>query len=104
MGQEEIDLEGEDVYETNKCRSNPQWVNRPYTYDQQYSHQHRDRLYKQQLYKRFPPREHPHDYDLTVSDIDTRAQARECVEDLNSPDDDACNRLHHHDVTVIFYQ
>ena len=53
---------------------------------------------------RFPPREHPHDYDLNMSDIDTRTCVRECVEDLNSPDDDAFNRLHHHDVTVIFYQ
>ena len=59
---------------------------------------------EQQPYIWSPPCEHPHEYDLIVSDIDTRTCVRECVEDLNSPNDDACNRLHQHDVTVIFYQ
>ena len=40
---------------------------------------------------RFPPREQPHDCDLTVSEIDTRAYVRECVEDWNSLNIDAYN-------------
>ena len=31
MEQMKIELEGEDVYETNRCRSNSYRVNRPYT-------------------------------------------------------------------------